>query len=505
LIAQDSTQSLGTMLHLQLRWEGWTLDKRIGGGAFVAIASGIYKLDWDGTPYRAAMRIVGNTVTVETPDGQYVTVTDTDIGSMVLTVGTWQILGGGSTGVLDVRWHNVVMGGNVQSKLPIMDGATAPGEIYRVAGVGYGRRTSETYTISSAGTYRIAYNSTVPSGFSLFGNLKLRISGLFYDFIDFNVYANAPASPAIIVNHMGGGYHLTTVRAGSDASAVFVDVIIANITTPLALEVTVEGDVNLYPKAIASPAIPTNFILRNISAVPQTLFNYTYNTTGWTRLASVTSGPYGFLMEGILRIKAYDAGRAIQMDLAVGALPSVFLYPLSISNLTGLTTPITQVRLTRDATTNEIGLDVYCAYAGTNIISIEAEFYGFFTPSVTLAAATTLATETVVSDISVSYNILRRLITYPDLDNTISIITPSDGGTTSMTNQQTALYIYAALLANYTVNLPPNPLSNEIVTFWSLNGVTNFTVTGQGTYTLAAGQTIKFLWYAGTLAWLKIQ
>jgi len=505
LIAQDSTANLGTMLHLQLQWDSWFLQKRIGGGAFIGIAIGNYKLDWDGTPYRAAMRIVGNTVTVETPDGQYISVTDTDIGSMTLTVGTWQITGGGSTGVLDVRWHNVVMGGNIQSKLPIMDGATAPGEVYRVAGVGYGKRTSETYTITSAGIYRIAYNSPGLPNYSIFGNLKLRMAGLVYDFIDFNVDATAPATSVIIVNHMGGGYHLTSVRAGSDADAVFVDVIIANITSPLNLEVTAEGDINLYPKAIFSPATPANFILQNISTVQQTVFNYTYNTTGWTRLASTAGGPGGFLMEGIIRIKAYDAGRAIQMDLAVGAVPGGFYCPLSISNLTGLNTPITQIRLTRDSGLNEVGLDVYCAYAGTNIITIEAEYYGFFTPPGTLVVATTLATETVISNITINYNIFRRLINYPDRDDTISIITPVDGGTTSMTNQQTALYIFAAPLANYTVDLPTNPLSNEIVTFWSINGITNFTVTAEGTYTLAPGQTIKFLYYAGLAAWLKIQ
>lgn len=109
LIADHDQIGLNTMLHLVITPNSWTLEKRLSGGAFTGIASGGGELQTDGTIYNVSMDISGDTCIVTPPLGPRVTVTDTDIGTILPQYGIWQITD--NTGIqFNARWNACVLG-----------------------------------------------------------------------------------------------------------------------------------------------------------------------------------------------------------------------------------------------------------------------------------------------------------------------------------------------------------------------------------------------------------
>src|SRR5205807_193694 len=87
----------------------WVLQIRESGGPFIMLASDSYKsgpLHTDGTEYPMYMSIVGNTVSLELPDGTTREITNKAIGRLSGAYAMWQILNTPAPTV-NPRWEDV--------------------------------------------------------------------------------------------------------------------------------------------------------------------------------------------------------------------------------------------------------------------------------------------------------------------------------------------------------------------------------------------------------------
>lgn len=505
LIAQDESLDLGTMLHAQFFTYGWSIQYRNAGGSFDNIGGGAYKLAQDGTPYRCGMHIVDDTVTVELPTGEEVVITDSRISAMVLKAGTWQIQGSVTTTPQDnfyePRWHGVYIGGKAQGKPVILNGAAPSGEVRRLGGLGFGERDSASHVITANGTYRIAVNSTI-GGYSIYGKLKIDVQGLTLSRWEANVAAVGGQDPVAYVDYDNSwlSYHVASVRLGTNTTGAYVDVVLQNVSTPIIMNVNSEGFVILPKTPVLNPTTPAKIATYINPAVGKVTKTYTYGTTGWTRLSSETGGPGGYINTGILSIKAYDAGRICMFDLPVQLAPSTALTKPQIINCAGGTSPISKVRYSRES--GKVAIDVYCAYAGTNVVTIEATYDGWFTPPATLVAATALTTESLESNFTAGFESERRLVIQPDADDTFTVVTLSSGATYAMTDYETHVHHNGTTLTSLTVTVPPNPKHGQTAQFSATNGVTTLTFNG-ATYTAASGIPIRLKFNVTTGTWLR--
>lgn len=215
-------------------------------------------------------------------------------------------------------------------------------------------------------------------------------------------------------------------------------------------------------------------------------------------------------MCGVVRIKSLDAGRVVVMDILVNAKSSALLTIPQINDCTGLTVPITQVRLSRDAT--GVQLDVYCAFGATNALSLEVDFYGFFTPDVAFASGVSpLTVESVVSNVIANRQQTAITRVVPDGDETISYIVATSGAAVVMDDTQSGVLNLSGGLTSLPLTLPPNPKNGQVSTFGTSSAITTLTVTaavghtGSFSFAAVANQEYAFRFRASNLTWYRIR
>ena len=486
IIAQKSTADLGTMLHFQLFWNSWSIQKRTAGGAFIGIGGGTYVLETNGTQYRGGMRINGaaGQVTLELPDGSETIITDPDITTLSpqLTAGTWQIQQSASADALVPRWHSVVMGQKRFSSQAVGDGATTPANVERVSGYGFGRRTSKKFVFTSGmdGWYRIAYHTPI-SAYTIQGKIKLATTGLVATMWDATIFATSSSNPRVVVNAQNGAYHLANVRVGTDPTGAYVDVQIANTAaSTVTLAIDAEGFINLYANPRSSPTVPALSQVFTPVTPAVTTMSGSVTATGWYRLSTETSGPAGYLNSGTIRIKASDAGRYVIFDCAVTATPSA-LQPIQIWGVSGSSVPISQIRISRQ--TNQVAVDAYFPYASTNTATVEASYYGFFTPvTAPIAVTSALTSESAVANVTANFTQTQRSVVAPDAGS-VNFLILTEGGSYAIGVAETSIYHYGGTaLTATTLVLPTSPVAGQVVTFTSAVNITTLTVSpGSGT------------------------
>ena len=161
---------ISTMVHLNFGPVVWGLTKRIAGGAFVSVMSGVYNLLTDGTIYKVSMDIdtTTNKITVTTPDGMVHTATDTDIGlggAINPTAGCIQIINTATSFV--GAWNSFALGSSVAPKISASLGSAPMSEITWLKGRSdqglrgdYHQRIGPCLLGSTAGWFTIATKDT---------------------------------------------------------------------------------------------------------------------------------------------------------------------------------------------------------------------------------------------------------------------------------------------------------------------------------------------------------
>lgn len=163
LIADTASIGLADMLHMIVSPDGWTMQKRVASGAFVALGTGIHSLMPD-TQYGIAydIDIVAHTVTVRPPQGPPVTYTDADItaGTIAPRYAIWQIIPD-ANGYLG-RWHGVSAGPMVADAIRGLAGGIPSADMLIPLGTKFTRRQRRTYRLDDGdGWYRIATQATL--------------------------------------------------------------------------------------------------------------------------------------------------------------------------------------------------------------------------------------------------------------------------------------------------------------------------------------------------------
>lgn len=219
IIADQDSVGLNTMLHLQMSATTWTLDKRISGGSFIGLASGVYNLLTDGTVYGVAMAVdnTNHTVTVFDPGGGITTVTDADIGVAIIPrYAEYQL--GASTGGYVARWHSVAAGPtSVVSLRGLGMGAPMSAIAFLTGNTGTRLQRTSFVTPATSDWYRIATQTTY-STFTMMGHVKISsVDSATAQQLEFNVAALAAGTPYLAQEFSAQNNVFNQVRLSTDS------------------------------------------------------------------------------------------------------------------------------------------------------------------------------------------------------------------------------------------------------------------------------------------------
>lgn len=183
LICDNAQIALQNLLHLIIGPDGWTLQKFVAG-VTTGILSAQHSLRTDGSVYQISYSIVGNTVTVNAPNGQVYSVTDADVGALPHSYGIWQItqLANSFIG----RWHSCNIGKRPADDARAMGVGAPMGDISYLLGARFSpmdRKGLRDVSLSGGiGWYTIA-NAATNGGYSQAGRVFLHAT----DTATFNV------------------------------------------------------------------------------------------------------------------------------------------------------------------------------------------------------------------------------------------------------------------------------------------------------------------------------
>lgn len=156
IASQSSGTFLDNILHLQVSPAGWSLEKRVGGGALTPIASGNLNLTVNGSMYAVGMAIDGSTgaVTLYLPDGSVETLgADAQIASLTLDQAVYQLAD--NAGAFTAQWNAVAVSDSIllgRNRLALGGAATAA-EVQDLKGDGITRRQTWRGTSDSGGNF----------------------------------------------------------------------------------------------------------------------------------------------------------------------------------------------------------------------------------------------------------------------------------------------------------------------------------------------------------------
>lgn len=129
----DASNGLQTMIHLIIGPQQWVLEKRLSGGAFIAVLEGSTNCLTDGTIYGISMELEGSTVTVQSESG-IASATDADFATINPRYGVWEITkaGNGSDNGYASRWNSITMGKTIGGALRAEIGALPVGSTFEL-------------------------------------------------------------------------------------------------------------------------------------------------------------------------------------------------------------------------------------------------------------------------------------------------------------------------------------------------------------------------------------
>ena len=243
LIGDRVNNALQDMFHMTFGPNAWNLQKRLAGGAFVTIATGVLNLLTDGTVYPIALEINtgANTATVIAPDGTRTTVTDADVSVIAARYAEYQYTGDATTGFKGA-WHSVSIGKSKAEALRAEGLGAGLADLTLFTGSGLTLRRKITGTVTGAGWYRISTRSAMGT-FAIAGNIKITATDAARaTFWDVDVHTQTGGATSSLVQRYGATYSggpITQLRLSRlDASSLIgLDM---NIPNALAVTFSIE-------------------------------------------------------------------------------------------------------------------------------------------------------------------------------------------------------------------------------------------------------------------------
>lgn len=270
LMMQSEARDLQNMLHLQINPAALVLDKSVGGSFTPAVlwADMFPRLLTDGTQYRVSMTRVGNTITIDLPNGRQASYTHSDVGALDLRAATLQIFDP-TAGTLKPRWHSIAMGGARRLNTAIAHGGAHQSAVTQAAGVGILRRQSIVHVVNAGGPtwYRIARHTTVDTHV-IHGRIGITAEGAYgASHCIASIIAAYNAAPMVYREYERSGLgHLVSVRVGTTSDSCYIDIEANPADSDLKLHIVAEGYIDLLTVPEVSPTTPDNIKTITVNA-----------------------------------------------------------------------------------------------------------------------------------------------------------------------------------------------------------------------------------------------